>query len=544
MSDPLDYKAEDAYYGPLGELARRHQLEIEINLPAFYAMLLPAIGWLVGRRAMIQISRDKHFCNLFTVIVGRTGCGKGMSWNIVQDLIEQIDPTCHRRLHRDVASAPGLIGLVRDAHRIKKDKKVIEDEGVADKRCFVLFEEMDNLFTAMGRQGSTLDKVWNMAYDGRSLENNKRDPEKATNPHISCVCQITDESFRDAVRTVSKGRGSSNGFFNRFITVRAVKERALTRGGTMPEVGELIQEIQSALASLGSVDSDSPKIIQWHPSTYEDWDAFVESLDSEHPFLNRLGGLAARLKPNVMRIAMLFAVIDRDEFIRPDHLRAAKAFCLHCIDDSRGFFHPSSSSFAKPSLDDRVLAVATKDPCAATGFHNRLGNKCGGEALQASLSRLVEQRTLIREDFKPDHGKTVPRWRLADTLAEEPERNGPEFTDKFAEHPDVGQELFYDCGESLREFVEIDGMRLAYGAAAAFKCDTAAQALDGRRLQIKKGLECCLAKVAVDATRAQRDRTHSWLREHTRHVCVIVGETPVLTERAALRVPVDDFAIA
>jgi hypothetical protein len=157
---------------------------------------------------------------------------------------------------------------------------------------------------------------------------------------------------------------------------------------------------------------------------------------------------------------------------------------------------------------------------------------------------LVEQRTLIREDFKPDHGKTVPRWRLADTLAEEPERNGPEFTDKFAEHPDVGQELFYDCGESLREFVEIDGMRLAYGAAAAFKCDTAAQALDGRRLQIKKGLECCLAKVAVDATRAQRDRTHSWLREHTRHVCVIVGETPVLTERAALRVPVDDFAIA
>jgi hypothetical protein len=228
----------------------------------------------------------------------------------------------------------------------------------------------------------------------------------------------------------------------------------------------------------------------------------------------------------------------------PAHFRAAKAFCLHCIDDSRGFFHPPSSRFAKRSLDDRVLAVATKDPCAATGFHNRLGNKCGGEALQASLSRLVERQALIREDFKPDHGKTVPRWRLADTLTEEPERTASEFTDEFAEHPDVGQELFYDCGESLREFVEIDGMRLAYGASAAFKCDTTAQALDGRRLQIKKGLECCLAKVAVDATRAQRDRTHSWLREHAHHVCVIVGETPVLTEQAALRVPLDDFAIA
>ena len=76
---------------------------------------------------------------------------------------------------------------------------MIDDPGVTDKRCFVLFEEMDNLFTAMGRQGSTLEKLWNMAYDGRSLENNARDREKATNPHVSCVCQITDESFRDAV---------------------------------------------------------------------------------------------------------------------------------------------------------------------------------------------------------------------------------------------------------------------------------------------------------------------------------------------------------
>ena len=265
MNDPLDYNPDDAYYGPLGELARRHQTEIPINLMAFYAMLLPAIGWLIGRRAMIQISRDQHFCNLFTAIVGKTGCGKGQCWNIVQSLVEQIDPTCLRRLHRDVASAPGLIGLVRDASTIVRGKKVIEDPGERDKRCFVLFEEMDNLFTAMGRQGSTLDKVWNMAYDGRSLENNAREREKATNPHISCVCQITDESFRDAVGTVSKGRGRSNGFFNRFITVRAVKERSLPRGGVMPDVGDLIQDIQTSLESLGACESASPKTIQWCP---------------------------------------------------------------------------------------------------------------------------------------------------------------------------------------------------------------------------------------------------------------------------------------
>jgi hypothetical protein len=195
-------------------------------------------------------------------------------------------------------------------------------------------------------------------------------------------------------------------------------------------------------------------------------------------------------------------------------------------------------------LDDRVLAVATKDPCAATGFHKRLGNKCDGKALQASLGRLVERRALIKDDFKSNHGRNVPRWRLADTLSEMPERAEPDLADDFTEHPDFGQELFYGCRESLREFVEIDGMRLAYGDPAAFKCETTAQALDGRQVRIKKGLECCLAKVAPDATKAQRDRTHSWLGEHAGHVCVIVGETPVLTKRAALQVPLDDFAIA
>jgi len=545
MSDPFDYNQKDAYYGPLGELARRHQTQIPVNLAAFYAMLLPAIGWLIGRRAMIEVSRDKHYCNLFTVIVGRTGCGKGTSWNIVQALVEQIDPTCTKRLHRDVASAPGLIGLVRDASTVTKGKKAIEVSGITDKRCFVLFEEMDNLFTAIGRQGSTLEKLWNMAYDGRSLENNARDREKATNPHISCVCQITDDSFRDAVGTVSRGRGRSNGFFNRFITVRAIKERSLPRGGKMPDVGDLIQEIQSALVALGSVDSDSPKIIQWHPSTHKEWDAFDAAMDGEHAFLSGLGGLAARLKPNVMRIAMLFAVIDRDEFIRPDHLRAAKAFCLHCIDDSRGFFDRSRPSSAKPSLDDRLLTIAATGPCTLTDFHKRLGRK-GYETkeLRDSLARLVKGGELLTEDSESDHGRTVTRWRQPDTLNEDPERTESECAAELVKLDDEGQDLCDGCDESLREFVEVDGMRLGYGASAAFKCDTTAHSLDGRRVKVRGGQECYVAKLVVDATTAERDRAHARLGEHADHVCVIIGETPVLAARPAVQVYLDDFLIA
>ena len=115
MNDPLAYDPEDAYYGPLGEVATRHREQIQINLEAFYAMLLPAVGWLIGRRAVFIYQKDRHHPNLFTAVVGDSACGKGTTWNIIQDLLEQVEPDCPARLHRDVASAPGLIELVRAA---------------------------------------------------------------------------------------------------------------------------------------------------------------------------------------------------------------------------------------------------------------------------------------------------------------------------------------------------------------------------------------------------------------------------------------------
>jgi len=546
MNDPLAYDPEDAYYGPLGEFAKRHRNQITLNLAAFYAMLLPAIGSLIGRRAVITVSRDRHYPNLFSAIVGSTGSGKGNCWNIVEYLLEKIDPTSAARLHRDAASAQGLIGLVRDASTRTEGKRTIEDPGVTDKRCLLLFEEMDTLFVAMSRTGSTLAPVWNMAYDGKTLENNTRQlRERATNPHISAVCHITEESFQQAVQHVSKGLGCSNGFYNRFITAHAVGERRLSRGGEMPDVDDLVERIRDVLAALGPNNANEAVPITWHPSTHKAWDGFDDALAGAHPFLSGLGGLAARLRPNTMRVAMIFAIMDGDREIMPCHLKAAKSFCLHCIDDSRGFFDRSRPSSAKPSLDDRLLTIAASGPCTLTDFHKSLGRK-GYETkeLRDSLARLVKGGKLLTEDSESDHGRTVTRWRLSDTLNEDPERTESECAAELVKLDDEGQDLCDGCDESLREFVEVDGIRLGYGASAAFKCDTTAQALDGRRVKVREGQECYVAKLVVDATTAERDRAHSRLGEHADHVYVIIGETPVLAARPAVQVYLDDFLIA
>jgi hypothetical protein len=508
MNDPLAYDPEDAYYGLLGEFAKRHRDQIPLNLAAFFAMLLPAIGSLIGRRAVIKVSRDCHYPNLFSAIVGSTGSGKGNCWNIVEDLLLKIDPTSASRLHRDVASAPGLIGLVRDASTRVERGKEIQDPGIPDKRCLLVFEEMDTLFVAMSRTGSTLAPVWNMAYDGKTLESNGRLREKATNPHISAVCHITEESFQQAVQHVSKGLGRSNGLYNRFITAHATKERKLSRGGEMPDVSELVEQIRNVLSLPEPAITREAVTITWHPSTYAAWDAFVDALDGDHPFIVGLGGLAARLKPNTMRVAMIFAVMDGSREIRPCHLTAAKSFCLQCIDSSRDLFGSSSKHWRPITLRERVLKVIDHSPKTLTQLHHGLHRKgYDGSALQQVLAELTDQGVVHATSVFTERGKAVPAW----FVPEEP--LAAEQCESHAMSP-----------------------RMICGAPIRITQDTQAVRMDGSSESLAEGQTAHLASIPKNTPGHERVPIVAMSKLYPGHLCVLLGGEPAFVDRSALQV--------
>ena len=506
MNDPLAYDPEDAYYGVLGEIAARHRDQIPLNLVAFYAMLLPAIGSLIGRRAVITVSRDCHYANLFTAIVCGTGKGKGTCWNIVEHLLKEIDPDSPKRFHRDAASAQGLIGLVRDASTRMERGKEVKDEGVPDKRCLLIFEEMDTLFVSMNRQGSTLAPVWNMAYDGKTLENNTRQgQEKATNPHVSAVCQITEGSLKKAVDVVSRGLGVSNGLFNRFITVRAQRDpsRKLPRGGEMPDVSDLAEKIRDSLNSLGA--TNDAMTVSWHPSTYAAWDAFVDAVDGDHPFLAGLGGVEARLKPNTMRVAMIFAVMDGAQEIMPGHLKAAKSFCLQCIDSSRDLFGSSCKHGRPDRLRERVLEAMDHQPKHLSQFHEHL-NKKGYKAtdLHQVLSDLVAEGIAQKTSVRTGHGTSVSGWSMSDK-------------------PLVSEDRQPDAISS----------RLLRGALVHITRATLAIGIDGTSESLAAGQTVHLASLPEDATSDERRAIFAMIENYPDHVCVLLGHRPAFVDRSA-----------
>lgn len=528
MTDPLSYDPKDAYYGPLGELAQRLTPIVPINTLALYCQLLVAIGALVGRRAQTRYIADEHHANLFLVTIGKTGVGKGTAWNLVQKIATEIDSYFPRMTHSDSASAPGLIGLVRDASEAQHGKTTVRDPGVTDKRCLVTFEEMETFITAICRQGSTLAEIWRQAWDGRTLQNNARIRERATNPHISLICHVTPGSFEDALQKLGK-KSLTNGFLNRFMFVPVVRERPIHRSKAEPAMGDLIDRITTALAQLGPADlSKPPRVLDWSPDACAEWDAFCQAIDDGHPFLEGIEAVNGRLKPMVMRIALLYAVLDGDHKIGLRHLRPAKTLCLWLNDETRDLF-PRGQKAGKKSLLSRLAAYTPESATfSLTDLHNWLKRSdYSTDELHSAIDDLI----------------TSGVWRAVSKNANAKHRNWVFALAAEVELPEIQDPLPFleepppEIEEPLPDgMVKADGIYFACGQRIKAMQDTRAYSFDGNAMNVMSGEIGYLAAVPPDTPPEQHDAAHNRLERYPKCVTAIFGGEVLFVPREAVRV--------
>ncbi len=215
----------------------------EADPVALLVQFLIGFGNLVGRGPHFTVEADKHYTNVFAVLVGSTGAGrKGTAWGQAKRLFEAIDETWAREcVAGGLSSGEGLIFNVRDAVHAKKsikaggqatgvDEIYIADHGVADKRLLVFESEFASVLRAQGRDGNTLSMVirnlWDTG-DARSLV--KTAPTRTTGAHVSIVGHITGEELRNCL----DGVDSVNGYVNRFLWVCVRRSKFLPRGGRL-----------------------------------------------------------------------------------------------------------------------------------------------------------------------------------------------------------------------------------------------------------------------------------------------------------------------
>lgn len=402
---------EAAYHGLAGDIVRAIEPHTEADPAALLIQVLTAFGNSVGRHARFMADGAAHFPNLFAVLIGATSKGrKGTSWAHILRLFENNDRTwATTRIGAGLSSGEGLIWAVRDPIFKKQPVKskggyedVMVDEGVEDKRLLVQESEYATVLKVLARDGNTLSPIIRNAWDRGDLQSmTKNSPARATGAHISIVGHITRDELRRYLSTTETG----NGFGNRFLWFCVRRSKILPDGGQIDSVdfATILRELTEAKA-FASVDRE----LKRDDEARRIWHSVYEPLSEGKPGL--VGALTARAEAQVMRLAMIYALLDRSECIRAEHLMAALAIWTYA-EQSVG--HVFGNCLGDPVADAIFAALRDRpDGMTRTEIRDLLYRHHKSDRITLALS-LLQETGLARFERTSTGGRPVERWFAA-----------------------------------------------------------------------------------------------------------------------------------
>jgi hypothetical protein len=406
-----DPPAEEAFHGLAGKIVRAIEPASEADPAALLVQVLVAFGNAAGRGAHFAVEGDRHHGNEFAVLVGKSSkARKGTSWGRVESVMQEADRAwATDQIETGLSSGEGLIWRVRDPitkrDRVKdrggpvRYEEVEADPGIADKRLFVYEPEFANVLKQTERQGNTLSAVLRLAWDGKDLRSMvKNSPARATGALVSLIGHITAEELR---RYLSRTE-TANGFANRILWVCVKRSKLLPEGGTLGRatLAGLQAQLGQALAfarSAGEVRRDE--------EARELWGQIYGELSDDRPGL--AGALLGRAEAHTMRLAMLYALLDRSSAIRVEHLQAALAVWDY-VERSVGFIFGDSLGDATA---DELLRLLRSRPTGLTRTEIRdyFQRHASAEEIGRALGLLTEHR-LARQEQQQTGGRPSERW--------------------------------------------------------------------------------------------------------------------------------------
>jgi hypothetical protein len=320
----------EALYGVAGDIIHKLEPYSEAQPASLYMQLLTSLGSALGGGAYFEVENDRHSANLFLAVVGKSAkARKGVAWGRAEAIMSQVDFEWFKtRVLSGLSSGEGLVHAVRDDSQGKNDEIV---EGVRDKRLLVFEGEFAQVLRVMRRDGNTLSGILRNAWDGRALGNmTKQNPLKATGAQVSIVAHITNEELQREIRDTAE---MFNGFANRFLWCYAARSKFIPQNVPLPE-GYLNEEIHSLREALVLGRKQGP--MRRDEAAAALWAKAYERLGADPGGL--LGGATNRGEAQVVRLSLLFAVLDCSSVIREAHLRAALAVWEYCGESARYAF--------------------------------------------------------------------------------------------------------------------------------------------------------------------------------------------------------------
>jgi hypothetical protein len=392
---PWPKLGEAALHGLPGEIVKAIEPETEADSVAILVQLLVFFGNVVGRKAWFRVEATTHYCNLYAILVGETAkARKGTSEGWVKSLFKFVDSAWEKfRIQTGVVSGEGLISNVRD--RVEKDDKKPADAGIHDKRLLIIEEEFAQILHVMRREGNTLSAVLRMAWDGKNLQTMaKQSPARATGAHVSFVGHITKEELLHLIRQVE----GFNGFANRFGWYCVMRSKELPLGGKKIDLEDFGKRLDAAVvfaSSAGEMQRDEAATKLW-VEVYHELSKAKRGL---------LGAVTSRAEAQVVRLSMVYALMDQSKTIRVEHLQAALALWQYAEDSARSIFGDSTGN----PLADKILAMLREGPATKKEIWAKLNRHGSADTLESALA-LLRRMGLARCEEVKTKGRPAQRW--------------------------------------------------------------------------------------------------------------------------------------
>jgi hypothetical protein len=402
--------AVEAYHGIAGELVRLLEPASEADPAAMLVQVLIAFGSMVGRTAYSTAESDRHYPNEFAVLVGATSkARKGSSWGRVECALASLDSTWEQRVQTGLSSGEGVVWWCRDKttkrEKIKKRGEAIRyeevetDPGITDKRLLVLEPEYANVLQVIERAGNTLSATLRLAWDGRTLQTlAKNVGAKATGAHVSMIGHVTADELRRLLTSTQ----AASGFGNRFLWVCARRSKELPEGGRVD--GLALQQVRQRFADALTFARAQTEMRR-DDDARELWRSVYGPLSDGKPGLS--GALLARGEAHVMRLAMLYALLDCSATIQAPHLLAALALWEYVDASVRYVFGDSLGD----AVADDLLRLLRGCPGGLTrnDLMNYLGRHQSSERIGRALALLLQHK-LVRCERQETRGRPAERW--------------------------------------------------------------------------------------------------------------------------------------
>jgi hypothetical protein len=378
------------FYGLLGEIVNDVDPFTEAARPAVLIHLLSGTGAMIGRGPHMRAGWAKHPASVWGLVVGGTSLGaKGTAEATARTFLDQVDGEfMNKRLLPALSTGEGLIHHVRDASEATDKDGCPEDEGVYDKRLWVLVPEFRTVMAQAKRENSTLSPTLRAAWDSVRVLSvpNRNAPYKATGAHIAMVAHVTPGEFRAKVDPSE----IAGGLLNRYLFIASRSSKDLADEPEYPEAS-LFGFVRRLRDAIGEAREIGEKRINMTSVARKLWVEKYPELKNPTGATTEdeegiLAAVVVRARPHVLRIALAYALLDQVRHVDEHHLAAALALWKYSRDSAAWLFRSANPDLVKlrAFLDSAGQAGRAKEEIRSDLF----GRHLKADAIDELLAQL------------------------------------------------------------------------------------------------------------------------------------------------------------